>query len=171
VTAGTPAKAPGANWLASPAYLIALLFAADTLFVWASHLFPSHPDNALWRHMAVGALSQPLSMLVLSLLVLLGAAILTENRRLVAAVGRIGLGAAVVLLVLLVPFAIDSRTLITSLPAEQQPRFAWLITKQAGQILLSTLAFVMAAVAARRLAAHAQGAAVPAGARPSRSSP
>jgi len=150
--AGTPGSARGGAWLARPAQMVAFLFAADTLFVWGSHLFPAHSDNPLWRHMAVGTLGQALSILVLSLLVVLGAAILKENPRLVAAVGRIGLGAAAVLLVLLVPFAIDSRTLIHSLPPEQQPRFAWLVFKQAAQILLSALAFVMAAIAARRLA-------------------
>ena len=138
---------------ALPTKLIAFLLAADALFVWGSHIFPANPDSALWRHIAVGTLGQNLALLVLSLLMALAAGILSGNRRLVGAVGRIGLGLTVLLLVLLVPFLLDSHTLSASLPPEQRPRFGWLVAKGIGQYLLGALTLGVTGLAARRFVA------------------
>lgn len=138
---------------ALPAKLIAFLLAADALVVWGSHIFPAHPDNALWRHITVGTLGQNLGLLVLCLLMTLAAGILSGNRRLVGAVGRIGLGATVLLLVLLVPFLLDSHTLGAALPAEQRPRFHWLVAKGIVQYLVAALTIGVTGLAARKFLA------------------
>jgi small-conductance mechanosensitive channel len=150
-----PAEAPthDGRGFALPVKLIAFLLTADAVFVWGSHIFPAHADDALWRHMAVGTLGQNLGVLVLSLLMALAAGALSGNRRLNAAVGRISLGAIVLLLLLLVPFLLDSRTLSASLPEVQRPRFAWLVAKGVLQYLLAALAFGATGVAARRFLA------------------
>ena len=134
---------------ALPAKLIAFLFAGDALLAWGSHTFPAHPGNPLWRHIAVGTLGQSLGILVLSLLMLLAAGLLSGNRRLIAAVGRIGLGAIVLLLLLLVPYLLDSFTLGASLSQEQRPRWAWLVAKGIAQYLLAALTLGATGVAAR----------------------
>jgi hypothetical protein len=138
---------------ALPTKLIGVLLAADALFVWGSQIFPAHPDNPLWRHIAVGTLGQSLGILVLSLLLALAAGMVSLNRRLVAAVGRIGIGATVLLLLLLVPFLLDSRTLSASLPQAQRPRFDWLVAKGVAQYLLAAVTLGATGVAARRLLA------------------
>ena len=148
--------------LALPAKLIAFLLAADALVAWGSHAFPASPDSALWRHIAVGTLGQSLGLFVLALLVALAVGVLQENRRLIAAMGRIGLGTTVLLLLLLVPFLLDSRALATALPQAQRPRFGWLVAKGVVQYLLAALALAAMGAAARRFLA-ADPAAEPAG--------
>ena len=146
------AEAPTQGWrgFALPTKLIAFLLAADSLFMWGSHIFPASPDSALWRHIAVGTLGQNLAILVLCLLMTLAAGLLADNRRLVGAVGRISLGAVVLLLLLLVPFLLDSHTLSSTLPEEQRPRFHWLVAKGVVQYLVAALTLGVTALAARR---------------------
>jgi fumarate reductase subunit D len=98
----------------------------------------------------VGTLGQNLAILVLCLLMTLAAGLLADNRRLVGAVGRISLGAVVLLLLLLVPFLLDSHTLSSTLPEEQRPRFHWLVAKGVVQYLVAALTVGVMALAARR---------------------
>jgi hypothetical protein len=44
------AEAPTQGWrgFALPTKLIAFLLAADSLFMWGSHIFPASPDSAPW---------------------------------------------------------------------------------------------------------------------------
>ncbi len=130
--------------------LIAFLLAADALASWIIHTFPALPWSALWRHAAVGTLAQSLGIMVLSLLMALAAGVRSGSHRLIAATGRIGLGAAAALLALLAPFVLDSHTLSATLPEPQRPRFAWLVAKGIAQCLLGALCFVATAMAARR---------------------
>ena len=143
--------------IALPAYIVGLSLIVIPLFDALAQLWPFNPGNAAWRFGAVGLLSNAFIVPAAGLLVMLGTAVVLDQKNVLRALGWVSAIGAVLIAPIIVLFALDAVQTRAGVRPEIKLSFLVASFTAVGKLILGMVTLFAFAIAARRVLRPAAG--------------